>query len=281
MTLQDSYAACRDITKERAKNFYFGIRLLPQERRDSLCACYAFFRISDDLSDDETITDKDERLALWRANVREVAWPHPVLPAFHDTVEKFVIPQRYFEELLDGTTSDLTVTRYQTFAELYQYCYRVASTVGLVCLHVFGFDGSQEALAQAEARGIAFQLTNILRDLSEDAQRGRIYLPQEDLRRFGVSEAEFLAGLDSPQLQALLAFEVERAKDYYEKSSGLSPKVHSESRASLEAMTQIYRALLSKIEGMGSQVFRQRAKLSKIEKLALAGKTALSGLRGS
>lgn len=280
MTLQESYDACRDITKERAKNFFFGIRLLPQERRDSLCACYAFFRISDDLSDDEAITDKDKHLAAWRANILGVAEPHPVLSAFHDTVQKYAIPTRYFEELLDGTTSDLSVTRYETFDELYRYCYRVASTVGLVCLHVFGFDHSPEALAQAEARGIAFQLTNILRDLSEDGERGRIYLPQEDLRRFGVSEADFLAGRDTPELRALLTFQVERAKEYYEKSAPLSARVDSESRASLDAMTSIYRALLGKVESMGTRVFRERAKLSKLEKLSLAGKTALSGLRG-
>lgn len=280
MTLQDSYGACREITKERAKNFYFGIRLLPQDRRDSLCACYAFFRISDDLSDDDSVADKEQRLAAWRANINGVVEPHPVLPAFHDTVEKYGIPHRYFEELLDGTTSDLSVTRYETFDELYRYCYQVASTVGLVCLHVFGFDRSEEALAQAEARGIAFQLTNILRDLSEDGERGRIYLPQEDLRRFEVSEADFLAGKDSPHLRNLLSFEIERAKRYYEESDTLNQRVDPESRASLDAMTCIYRALLSKIESMGTRVFRERAKLSKLEKLSLAGKTALSGLRG-
>ena len=280
MNLQDSYDACRDITKERAKNFYYGIRLLPKERRDSLCACYAFFRISDDLSDDETIPDQAQRLANWKLSVREAIEPHPVLPAFHDTVAKYQIPHRYFEELLEGTTSDLTVTRYETFEELYQYCYRVASTVGLVCLHVFGFDGSQEALEQAEARGIAFQLTNILRDLAEDGERGRIYLPQEDLRRFEVSEEMFLAGNDTPQLQSLLSFEIARAKEYYDLSSPLSERVDAESRSSLEAMTGIYRALLEKVEGMGTRVFRERAKLSKLEKLSLAGKTALTGLRG-
>ena len=280
MNLQDSYDACRDITKERAKNFYYGIRLLPKERRDSLCACYAFFRISDDLSDDDSIADQAERLAEWKASVRESVAPHPVLPAFHDTIAKYHIPHRYFEELLEGTTSDLTVTRYVTFDELYRYCYRVASTVGLVCLHVFGFDGSQEALEQAEARGIAFQLTNILRDLAEDGERGRIYLPQEDLQQFEVSEEMFLSGKGTPQLQALLAFEVARAKDYYERSSRLSERVEPESRASLEAMTGIYRALLGKVEDMGTRVFRERAKLSKLEKLSLAGKTALSGLRG-
>lgn len=284
MSLEKSYAHCRELTKERAKNFYFGIKLLPQAKRDSLCAIYAFFRISDDLSDDEEIRDKDARLARWRELVHaspENATSHPILPAFYHSVETYQIPTHYFEELITGTTSDLTVTRYQTFEDLYRYCYRVASTVGLVCLHVFGFDQSQEALEQAEARGIAFQLTNILRDVAEDGDRGRIYLPLEDLQKFGLSEEEFLKGdCREGQVEEFFRFQVERAKTYYEKSSPLKERVEAESRASLEAMTSIYRALLGKIEVMGSGVFKERARLSKMEKLALAGKTALkAGLK--
>lgn len=279
MSLEDSYTACSELTKERAKNFYYGIKLLPKKKRESLCAVYAFFRISDDLSDDEEISDKDAQLARWRSLIEsspENAAVHPILPAFYDTVEQFSIPKTYFEELIVGTTSDLTVTRYQTFEDLYQYCYRVASTVGLVCLHIFGFDHSQEALAEAEARGIAFQLTNILRDVAEDGERGRIYLPMDDLKRFGLSEEEFLkADCQSGQLQEFLTFQIERAKGYYQKSAPLKNRVDAESRASLEAMTNIYRALLGKIESMGPTVFRERARLSKLEKLALAGKTAI------
>ena len=197
--------------------------------------------------------------------------------AFYDTVDKYQIPTNYFEELIDGTTSDLTVTRYQTFEELYGYCYKVASTVGLVCLHIFGFDGSQEALDQAEARGIAFQLTNILRDVKEDGERGRIYLPLDDLTRFGIAEEQFLQGQPHPEMKNFLDFQIERAKSYYLKSQQLVGRVDPESRASLEAMTQIYRAVLGKVEDLGLKVFQQRASLSKMEKLALAGKTALSG----
>lgn len=283
MPLEDSYRRAREITKERAKNFYFGIRLLPQEKRDSLCAVYAFFRESDDLSDDDAITDKSERLARWKKLVRpqeETPAEDSILPAFYDSVEKYSIPERYFEELIDGTTSDLSVTRYHTFEDLYGYCYKVASTVGLVCLHIFGFDGSPEALEMAEARGIAFQLTNILRDVKEDGELGRIYLPQEDLQRFGLSEQDFLSGRPTPALQEFLSFQIERAKGYYEKSAPLAARVDAESRASLEAMTKIYRAVLDKVESMGCRVFQERASLSKLEKLALAGQTALSSLRG-
>ena len=280
MLLSDSYKACQEITRERAKNFYYGIKLLPQEKRDSLCAVYAFFRQSDDLSDDDEIFDKAERLERWKQLVhpQPEGDDSPVLPAFYDSVQKYSIPTRYFEELLDGTTSDLTVTRYQTFEELYSYCYKVASTVGLVCLHIFGFDHSQEALAQAEARGIAFQLTNILRDVKEDAERGRIYLPLEDFQRFGISEEAFLRGEPSPGMEAFLSFQIERAKGYYSQSDALSQRVDSESRASLQAMTEIYRAVLGKVEDLGLKVFQQRASLSKMEKLALAGRTALAGV---
>lgn len=284
MTLADSYTAAQAITKERAKNFYYGIRLLPKEKRESLCAVYAFFRESDDLSDDDAIDNKAERLSRWRDLVRQRPTHFEegsILPAFYDSLDKYQIPSRYFEELLDGTTSDLTVTRYQTFDDLYGYCYKVASTVGLVCLHVFGFDGSQEALEQAEARGIAFQLTNILRDVKEDGERGRIYLPLEDLERFGLSEQDFLEGRTSESLSDFLSFQIERAKQYYLKSAPLSKRVDAESRPSLDAMTDIYRTLLDKVEKMGLRVFQERASLTKFEKLALAGKTAISTMRGS
>jgi phytoene synthase len=280
MTLKDSYKACHQVTRERAKNFYYGIKLLPQEKRDSLCAVYAFFRQSDDLSDDDEITNKAERLSRWKELVHPSDQPaeNPVLPAFYDSVEKYSIPTRYFEELLDGTTSDLSVTRYQTFDDLYGYCYKVASTVGLVCLHIFGFDGSQEALQQAEARGIAFQLTNILRDVKEDGERGRIYLPLDDFHKFDISEEQFLQGQSSVEMERFLHFQIERAKGYYQLSQDLAERVDPESRASLQAMTQIYRAVLGKVEELGLKVFQQRASLSKMEKLALAGRTALSGV---
>ena len=276
--LEESYSVSRSITKERAKNFYYGIQLLPKQRRDSLCAAYAFFRISDDLSDDDSIQNKQERLDRWTELVipnEEYQHEHPILPAFYDTIQRYQIPQEYFRELLVGTTSDLSVSRYETFDELYLYCYRVASTVGLVCLHVFGFDGSQKALEQAEAQGIAFQLTNILRDVAEDGERGRIYLPLEDLRRFDISEQDFLAGAPGPNIENFLSFQIERAKAYYQRSESLPEHVEAESRASLRAMSGIYGSLLGKIESMGDQVFKERAKLSKLEKLALAGKTAI------
>lgn len=284
LPLTASYAACRALTKERAKNFYYGIRLLPEERRDALCAVYAFFRICDDLSDEDGEVDQAGRLTRWRLllqNSPNHASEHDILPAFYHAVERFQIPHRYFEELLDGTLSDLTVNRYPTFEQTYRYCYQVASTVGLVCLHVFGFDGSPEALEQAEARGIAFQLTNILRDVAEDAQRGRIYLPLDELERFGLREQDILSCSPGPGWEAFLAFQVARARTYYDASAPLASRVDRESRASLEAMTTIYRTLLDKIERLGARVFQERARLTALEKMSLASKTLAAGLRQS
>lgn len=281
-SLQASYEYCRKLTQERAKNFYFGIKLLPRERRDALCAIYAFFRYCDDVSDDEEVADRAELLNRWRAAVRDPeADENPILEAFHHAVERYRVPRNYFEELIDGTESDLTVDRFPTFDDTYLYCYRVASTVGLVCVHVFGFDGSEEALKQAEYRGIAFQLTNILRDLKEDADRGRIYLPLEDLERFGVDPASMLAGAPDGRFAEMLEFEVERARDYYRRSDSLAEKVEPESRASLEAMTRIYRALLEKVSRMGPEVMKKRAQLSKVEKLKLAGQALAGGIAAS
>ncbi len=276
-TLEKSYAYCRKVTQERAKNFYFGIKLLPEARRDALCAMYAFFRYCDDVSDDAEVSDRAQLLTRWRAAVRDPgADDHPILEAFHHAVERYQVPYRYFEELIDGTESDLVTHRFPTFDDTYLYCYRVASTVGLVCVHVFGFDGSEEALKQAEHRGIAFQLTNILRDLKEDAELGRIYLPLEDLERFEVTPESLLEGRPQGRFAELLEFEVGRARDFYLRSESLIEKVDPESRASLQAMTRIYRALLEKVAEMGPEVMKKRARLSKVEKLKLAGQ-ALAG----
>lgn len=281
--LAESYRHCRDLTRTRAKNFYYGIRLLPEPRRNALCAVYAFFRYCDDVSDDELASgDRAELLARWRAaaDPESSEDASPLLPAFHDAVQRYEIPLIYFHELIEGAEADLRVDRYPTFEDLYGYCYRVASTVGLVCIHVFGFDGSPEALQQAEHRGIAFQLTNILRDVKEDADRGRIYLPLEDLERFGVSPDDLLAGRPGAAFGALLRFEVERARDYYERSEPLVERIEAASRSSLLAMTRIYRGLLERIDDLGPQVLHQRARLSTVEKVKLAGKGLIESVRG-
>lgn len=282
--LESSFRHCEAVTKDRAKNFYYGIKLLPNERRRALCAIYAFFRYCDDVSDGDVKGSKADLLRRWREAIDPESGQDTsslILPAYYDSVERYGVPLRYFYEMIDGVESDLTQNRYETFEDLYTYCYRVASTVGLVCLHVFGFDGSEEALKQAEQRGIAFQLTNILRDVAEDVGLGRIYLPLEDLRKFGVTADALLAKKPEPGFADLIAFEVERARSYYEMSDPLLERVEACSRASLGAMTNIYRQLLGKVAKLGPKVLEKRATLTLAEKLKLAGETLITASRSS
>jgi phytoene synthase len=205
----------------------------------------------------------------WRAETEEALQgrfgAHPVWPAFHYTVRRFGIPHRYFRDMIDGVASDLEPRRIETFDDLYGYCYQVASVVGLTTIHIFGFD-SPSALPLAEKCGVAFQLTNILRDIREDAERDRIYLPAEDLRRFGVSEADLRAGNRSDAVLRLLRFEAGRARRYYDESRPLLDLIHPRSRPSLEALIAIYSRLLDRIERRNYDVFTTRVRLSALEK---------------
>ena len=266
--LQESYKRCRAIARSRAKNFYYSFVLLPRSQRDAMCAIYAFMRYCDDLSDEPGAARAP--LERWRSALeRSLAGQydgHPTLPAFHDTVERYRIPRQYFHEMIDGVSSDLMRNRIQTYDQLYRYCYQVASVVGLTIIHIFGFD-SPAALPLAEKCGVAFQLTNILRDVREDFDRGRIYLPQEDLNRFGVS----VDGLESlnatPQFIQLMRFEATRARNYYSESRPLVSMVHRKSRRSLWALIEIYSQLLARIEKSNYDVLSQRFALSPLEKL--------------
>jgi phytoene synthase len=232
-----------------------------------MCAIYAFMRYCDDLSDEPGAT----RAAIdrWRAEMEEALAgrfsSHPVWPAFYHTVRRFGIPPQYFREMIDGVLSDLEPRRFETFERLYRYCYQVASVVGLTIIHIFGFD-TRSALPLAEKCGVAFQLTNILRDIREDAERGRIYLPAEDLRRFGVSEDDLCAGRRGEPFLRLMAFESERARAYYNDSRPLLDLIHPRSRASLWALIAIYSRLLERIEQGNFDVFRHRVRLPLWEK---------------
>lgn len=279
LSLEASYRHCEAVTKERAKNFYYGIKLLPKQRRQALCAIYAFFRYCDDVSDGDIQGDRRDLLTRWRASVEPQDLDGSsslILPGYYQAVRDYKIPTRYFYELIDGVESDLSTQKCQNFDELYRYCYQVASTVGLVCVHVFGFDGSEEALLQAEHRGIAFQLTNVLRDISEDLERGRVYLPLDELDQFGVSVERLIEKKPEEGFGRFLDFQIERAREYYKKSAGLPAHVDAESRASLEAMTSIYSQLLDKVAKLGPKVLHKRASLSLAEKVKLAGQLLLS-----
>ena len=265
--IEESYAYSKRVARGRAKNFYYSFVLLSEQQRKAMCAIYAFMRHCDDLSDEPGATR--EALDRWRGELSEALdgrfSGHPVWPGFHHTVRRFGIPHEYFFEMIDGVISDLEPRRFETFQELYRYCYQVASVVGLTIIHIFGFDTSS-ALPLAEKCGVAFQLTNILRDIREDAGRNRIYLPGEDLRRFGVTEKDLRAGVRSPEFLKLMAFEAERARTYYDESRPLLDLIHPRSRSSLWALIAIYSRLLERIQGTNYDVFERRVRLSPVEK---------------
>jgi len=268
-----SYAECRRIARVSASNFYYAFFMLPQDKRDALCALYAFMRLVDDVSD--TVggaADKQKGLARWRAALDAAiagdVSGHPILPAFADTIERFHIPPRYFHDLISGAEMDLTIGEYPTFDPLREYCYRVAGTVGLTCLHVFGFD-DPHAPDLAEKLGIAFQLTNILRDVRGDYGMGRVYLPLEDLAKFEVRTEALGRGSITPEMRKVLEFETARAWEYYREGVELIPLVHADARAALWALARIYSSLLRRIEARGYDVFSERVRLSAPEKTGI------------
>lgn len=265
--VEQSFAYCRQVARRRAKNFYYSFLLLSRQQRRAMCAIYAFMRYCDDLSDEPGANQA--AMDRWRAETEDALEgrfsDHPVWPAFHYTVRRFGIPRQYFREMIDGVASDLVPRRIQTFDELYRYCYQVASVVGLTTIHIFGFD-TPSALPLAEKCGVAFQLTNILRDIREDAERGRIYLPAEDLRNFGVTESDLREGNRSEAVLRLLRFEAGRARQYYSESRPLLDLIHPRSRSSLLALITIYSRLLDRIEETNYDVFSRRVRLAAVEK---------------
>jgi 15-cis-phytoene synthase len=274
--LEESYALCGRIARKTGKNFYYSFLVMPREKRAAMCAIYAFMRRSDDIADGAANPAVAlDGLRRWREQVdaalKNGDASEPILPALADTVRRYRIPQRHFHELLDGTEMDQSTTRYATFDELYKYCYRVASAVGLVVLPIFGYK-DEAALVPAEACGIAFQLTNILRDVKEDAQMGRIYLPLEDLQRFGVSEDDILNARSTPQFLELMKFEALRAREFYSKARPLVDMIDVDSRGTLAVMIAIYGGILDKIENKNFAVFGERIRLSTAEKLWIVSK---------
>jgi phytoene synthase len=273
--LARSHAYCEEVARRHAGNFYPAFRLLPTDQRRALCALYAFLRVADDIADAPgPVGAKADQLRQWRAHLREAlggVYRHRLHPALHHTVMHFGVPQRHLEEVLDGVAMDLTTSHYDTFKDLYEYCYRVASAVGLACIHVWGFAGAR-AEEYAEAAGIALQLTNILRDLAEDAGRGRVYLPREDLERFGYPPEGLAQGRCDGAFRALMRFEVERARGYYARAEALAPLLQPAGRAVFLVMLRTYRGLLDAIESRGYDVFRDRVRLPAWKKLWLAAR---------
>jgi len=289
LALDKAYATCRAIAQREAKNFYYAFLALPAPRRNAICAIYAFMRQADDLADDESLP-RDERrrrldawLAKWCAACRDTVLVNPVTvdPVFlavRDCTARFNIPHSLLDELVAGVTMDLDQAAtdapdtYATFADLYRYCYLVASVVGLVCIHIFGYkDPRAEKLA--EETGIAFQLTNILRDVAEDAERNRVYLPLEDLAFYDVALDSLLhRGHGAPPSateRALLAAFAQRAEDFYQSAQKLLPLIDRESRPALWVLVSIYHGLLKRIERADYDVFSHRASVPTAQKLGI------------
>jgi squalene synthase HpnC/squalene synthase HpnD len=274
-----SYEECQRIIKAAHSNFYYAFYLLPRPKRNGLTALYAFMRLVDDVADEgDNVPDKQRALAKWRAAFDAAVTQSPesqnttppagasVLPALVDTMRRYQMPSRYLHDLISGAEMDLTVDTYPTFVRLKEYCYRVAGTVGLTCTHVFGFRDSR-ALDLAEKLGLAFQLTNIIRDVHEDYKLGRIYLPQEDMARYGVSSADFGLPETTLGMRELLRFEAQRAWQYYEEGAELLSLIDEDSRGTLWLLAHTYSALLARIESLDFGVFRERVRISRAEKM--------------
>jgi len=283
LRLSTAYSVCRRIARSSAKNFYYGFMLLPSRKRNALSAVYAFMRHADDLSDDPGMAPSERRTKLndfidsyHRAAASERT-DDPVFLALKDSQQRYNIPMELLDQLVAGTEMDVREGSpqggapqvvYGTFEELYGYCYHVASVVGLVCIRIFGYR-TPEAEKYAEQLGIAFQLTNILRDVKEDAAMARVYLPQEDLAHFGVTAEELGSGVPLEKLRPLLAFEAQRAREYYVSAERLLPLIEEVSRPALWAMVEIYRGILDRIELRQYDVYSERVRLSLGDKLKI------------
>jgi len=271
VNLKESYAFCERIARSRARNFYYSFLLLSRDQRQAMCAIYAFMRYCDDISEGEGASA--EAIDRWRRDLdcalQGSYGENALWPAFHDTVKRYRIPHEYFHEMILGVSSDLETRQVRTFDELYRYCYQVASVVGLTIIHIFGFE-SPEALALAEKCGIAFQLTNILRDVREDHQNGRIYIPEEDIRKFSADLSKH-----DECFVSLMRFEAHRARGYYDESRPLIGLVDRPSRSSLWALIEIYRRLLTRIERSNFDVLERRIRVPTWEKLSILARAAL------
>ena len=283
--LDHAYAICRGVTRSAARNFFYAFLVMPREKRNALCAVYAFMRHADDISDDATVPVKQRwhQLGEWREQFYKVMQGQPtddpVLFALADAQQRFHIPVELFDQLVQGTMMDLEQSvvgaplTFPTFEDLRRYCYHVASVVGLITIRIFGYrDPKAEPLA--ERTGIAFQLTNIIRDVREDALLGRVYLPEEDLARFGRTLAELAPGQLGNGFQPapwadILRFEADRAREFYRSADELLPLIDEDCQPALWTLVTIYRRLLDKIALRNYDVFKERVRLTVPEKLKI------------
>lgn len=295
--LHMAYSVCRGITRAQAKNFYYGFLVLPKRKRQALCAVYAYMRRCDDIADDPSLSLRDRRQKLdnwldaFHAAHAGMPTDDPVLLALVDAQRRFHIPLGLLDQLAFGTAMDVDESHYESqeeqsprrpiqyasFQELERYCYNVASVVGLVCIRIFGYtDPAAEPLA--ERCGLAFQLTNIVRDVKEDAALGRIYLPEQDLEQFGISAAELAGTPDPARIRSLLELEAQRAFENYRAADELLPLIAEDSQPALWVLVTIYRNLLEKIVRLNYDVFSRKISLTTREKLIILGKGFLKRL---
>ena len=283
-SLDQSRAYCEQVTKTCARNFYYGLRLLPPPKRAAMYALYAWMRLVDDIADNEdgrTLSQRIDQLEAWRAtthaeldNSANPLEKSPrrhadhLWPAFRDMVCQYVVPPHLFDEVIAGQQQDLQPLSFDTFDQLYDYCYRVAGVVGLASIYIWGFEGGHETEELSIQRGVAFQLTNILRDLREDAGRGRFYLPRTEVNG-SMHLADLAAGRPGAAFEEAMAFQLARAEDYYRRSAALEARISADARPTLVAMTQIYHTLLKKIAARPARALRSRVSLSVWAKLRI------------
>jgi phytoene synthase len=279
-SLAESRAYCEYLTRTQARNFYYGLKLLPEPKRSAMFALYAYMRLVDDIADTEdgrTVQQRMGDLDAWRDQTRAILDGcgldgddlHIVWPAFADMALRHGIPARIFDDVIAGQRQDLLPEPFVTFEQLYEYCYRVAGTVGVASIYVWGFEGGLDTELLAIERGVAFQLTNILRDLREDAARGRNYLPQEELAARKLTDADLRNGRGGENFLEMMRLQIARAESYYDKSAELERCIDRDSRPTLIAMTDIYRSLLRKLAVEPERVLHERVSLSIFTKLLI------------
>jgi phytoene synthase len=272
--IENAAAYCRKLTVRSHSNFYYAFLFLPQKRREALEAVYAYCRLVDDVVDEEApVADKLLGIERWRKELDAVygdeVSAHPVTAKLKEAVRRFDIRREDMEAVIDGCAMDISITRYETWEDLRRYCYRVASAVGLMCIEIFGYS-SPRAREYAIDLGIALQLTNILRDVAEDARRGRIYLPAEELRAFGVREEDLSAGVATPALKQLLRWNAQRARAHYLRARAAIGEAERRRLVIAEIMGDIYYALLERLEANGFQIFGGKTIVRRRRKMAIA-----------
>jgi phytoene synthase len=284
-SIAESREYCASLTKQQARNFYYGLKLLPRPKRHAMFALYAYMRLVDDIADGEdgqTIPQRRDALDAWAEATQSALAGNPprdgqlIWPAFSEMVQEYNVPHRVFYDVIAGQRQDFDLPGFETFDQLREYCYRVAGVVGIASIYIWGFTGGQKTESLAIDRGIAFQLTNILRDLREDAARGRIYLPRAELKAAGVDESQFHQSEANEAFRHLMHDQISRAHSFYQQSASLESLISEDSRPTLTAMTQIYHGLLEKMRADSGRVLRGRVRLSHLTKFRIAWRATRS-----